>query len=565
VPELIDKRTRLDETILRAAGVVVRTRVGVERLVPGDTVPVSVEVWNGGSYPLERVSPGLLAPEGWEVTEFLPYQAEGASRGPFGIVDETTAPDPAGRVEPGQLVRWDVRVAVPGDARVSRLYFRMEARDGEMYRWPDEPALWGLPADPPLLTARVTMALPWPGDFADSLLAASGGRVPVADDAWSEEPDPGVDVRIEREARFVDVDKALGEFTRPVHVVPAVSVAVTPGVMAWPAGLRETRVFTVELAAAARASGTARLDAPTGWRVEPGQVPFEFTEAGQRRSVDFRVTPQGAEAGRQAFRAVATLDDGRRYEDGYQVIDYPHIEPTLFFSPAEGEVSVMPVQVAEGLRVGYIMGSGDDGIEALRQIGVEVEALSPERVRSGDFSGFDALVLGIRVYETRPDVVSANDAIVEFARRGGTVVVQYNKQEYPAGGFAPYPMSMGRGAPRVADEASPVEFVDPQSPVLTWPNRLGPDDFDGWVQERGLYFLSEWDERFRPQLAFTDPGEQPALGSLLVAPVGEGVYVYTGISFFRQFPAGVAGAYRLFANLVSLDGERWRAHLERVE
>jgi hypothetical protein len=169
------------------------------------------------------------------------------------------------------------------------------------------------------------------------------------------------------------------------------------------------------------------------------------------------------------------------------------------------------------------------------------------------------------VYETRPDVAAANDALLDFARAGGTVVVQYNKHEYPAGGFAPYPVEMGRRAPRVTDESSPVEFVDPESPVLNWPNRIEPGDFDGWVQERGLYFLSEWDERFRPQLAFTDPGEAPALGSLVVAPVGEGVYVYTGISFFRQFPAGVMGAYRLFANLVSLDGERWREHLERID
>lgn len=543
-PEFATLRNRLDETLFAAAGVVARARVADDLVVPGDTLDVTVELWNGGPHTLYRVSPGLLAPEGWEVTHFMPVEPGEAQGGPFGASEQASTLGPGGRVDPGQLVRWQVRVAVPNDADPSRLYFRRASRDGEMYRWPDDPGLWGLPKDPPPLRARVSLALHDPGAMAQ----AADDRGPVV-------------ASVDREVRFVDVDKALGEFTRPLLVVPAISVEVTPGVMAWPTGLQDTREMTVELGAESRTSGEVTLEAPAGWRVEPTAVPFSFEAPGQRRTIGFRVTPDGAAEGTHEFRAVATLDDGRRYDEGYRLIDYPHIERTAFFSPAVSRVSVAPVRVAEGLRVGYVMGSGDDGPEALRQMGVEVELVSPERVRAGDFRGFDVLVLGIRVYETRPDVAAANDALLAFAREGGTVVVQYNKQEYPQGGFAPYPVSMGRGAPRVTDEASPVEFVDPESPVLTWPNRLTAADFDGWVQERGLYFLSEWDERFRPQIAFTDPGEEPALGSLLVAPVGEGVYVYTGISFFRQFPAGVAGAYRLFANLVSLDGERWRAHL----
>jgi hypothetical protein len=403
-----------------------------------------------------------------------------------------------------------------------------------MYRWPDDPSVWASPKDPPPIHARLSLSLD------------SGGGSPLA---------------VEREARFVGVDKALGEFSEAVLVVPAVSVAVAPAAMAWPAGLQETRELTVELRGEARVRGALRIEAPAGWRVEPASIPFAFESRGQSRSVAFRVTPAGAGEGRHRFRAVATLEDGRAYDEGYTLIDYPHIERTAFFEPAAGEITVVPLRVAEGLRVGYVMGSGDDGVLALRQMGVEVETLGPERVRAGDFAGLDALVLGIRTYETRPDVVAANEQILDFARRGGTVVVQYNKNEYPDGGFAPYPISMGRRAPRVTDETSPVELVDAGSPALTEPNRLGPADFDGWVQERGLYFLSEWDERFRPQLALRDPGEEPELGSVLVAPVGEGVYVYTGLSFFRQFPAGVAGAYRLFANLVSLDAGAWRRHV----
>ena len=159
----------------------------------------------------------------------------------------------------------------------------------------------------------------------------------------------------------------------------------------------------------------------------------------------------------------------------------------------------------------------------------------------------------------RPDVVAANGQVLEFARAGGTVIVQYNKFEYPQGGFAPYPVSMGnRSAPRVTDENSPFRLLDPRSPVFNSPNRITESDFDGWVQEHGLYFLSEWDERFTPLLELSDPGEEPTHGSLLVAQLGEGIYAYVALSFFRQFPAGVPGAYRLFANLVSLDADEWK-------
>jgi hypothetical protein len=372
-------------------------------------------------------------------------------------------------------------------------------------------------------------------------------------------------VRAQRDARFVGVDKALGEFTRPLLVLPAVSVLPTPAAMAWPTADAETREITIEVRAEAPATGTLRLEVPAGWRVEPREAPLDFELPGESRSVPFRVTPEGAGEGVHVLEGVVELDDGRTYREGVTVIDYPHIEPTAMFRPAETRVTVLPVRVADGLRVGYIQGPGDDGAEALRQMGVQVELLGPERVRAGDFGGLTTLVLGIRVYETRPDVAAANRQILEFARAGGTVIVQYNKQEYADGGFAPHPIEMARRAARVTDPDSPVELLDPDSPLFHRPNRITAADFEGWEQERGIYFLESWDPAFRPQLALTDPGEEPQLGSLVVAPVGDGVYVYTGLAFFRQFSAGVPGAFRLFANLVSLDPSLWRAHLAGAE
>jgi hypothetical protein len=221
-------------------------------------------------------------------------------------------------------------------------------------------------------------------------------------------------------------------------------------------------------------------------------------------------------------------------------------------------VTVIPVAVAEGLRVGYVMGSGDDGPEAVRQLGVDVTLLDEGRVRAGDFDDFDTIVLGVRAYETRPDLRAASGQLVDFVRRGGVVVAQYNRG--PLGSLAPRPLEVDRDAPRVADETAPVEVLDDDAPVFTTPNRIGDSDFEGWVQERGLYFASAWNEAYVPLLELNDPGEPAARGSLLVVAEGEGLFVYTALSFFRQWTESVPGAYRLFANLISLDPDTWRAY-----
>jgi hypothetical protein len=197
-------------------------------------------------------------------------------------------------------------------------------------------------------------------------------------------------------------------------------------------------------------------------------------------------------------------------------------------------------------------GAGDDAAEALRRLGLEVEPVTAELLRSGDLSGFDVSVAGSRTSEGRPDVIQATDRILEWVEAGGTYIVQYNKQEFVRGGFAPHPLEIRQSADRVTDETSPVTVLDPAHRAMSRPNRIGPADFEGWVQERGLYFPSGWDDRWTPLLEMNDPGEAALRGSLLVTNHGRGMYVYTGLSLFRQLPEGVPGAYRLLANLVSL-------------
>jgi hypothetical protein len=202
------------------------------------------------------------------------------------------------------------------------------------------------------------------------------------------------------------------------------------------------------------------------------------------------------------------------------------------------------------------MGSGDDGPEAIRQLGVDVTLLDASAVREGAFEDFHTIVLGIRAYEVRDDLRAAAEQLLDFARRGGTVIAQYNRDSL--GSLPPFPLEVGRGSPRVTDENATVRLLDPEAPLFVYPNRIGPGDFEGWVQERGLYFGADWDPAFRPLLEMSDPGEDPQRGSLLLASVGDGVFVYTGLSFFRQWADRVPGAYRLFANLISIDPEQWQ-------
>ena len=524
---LVNRVDDVTETLLDASGITLQVSASDALIVPGETVEVTMELWNGGATSIRDASPLIWAPPGWTI-EPLPEERGQGGGGFFGrgvVASELTAD---GGLAPGRLARWRFGVTVPQDADVSDLYFRERPRDGEMYVWPeDRKGAWGLPKDPSLLAGMV-----------EFVLETDAETVPVT---------------ARETARYVGVDKATGQYETPVLVVPAVWVAPEPASMVWPAASDETREVRVRLTGQAGEgiAGEVRLEAPAGWEVTPSAQPFRFGGPGEETTASFQVHAAGAASGRHTFRAVAESEDGRIFDRAVTLIDYPHIERTAMFDPADLEVSMFDVAVAP-VTVGYLMGSGDDGMQALEQMGVDVREVTPAQIASGVPTDLDVLVLGIRVYETRPEVAAVNDRILDFARRGGTVIVQYNKYEYPAGGFAPYPVSMGPPAPRVTDENSPVELLDSSWDVLDTPNRITEEDFDGWVQERGLYFLAEWDDRFEPVLSFTDPGEPPALGSLLIAPVGDGLYVYTGISFFREFPAGVPGAHRLFANLVSL-------------
>jgi LmbE family N-acetylglucosaminyl deacetylase len=506
--------------LLAAAGVVLDVRAEDDLVTPGQVVRVNAQVWNGGPRVLRAAAGALSVPAGWTVEE---------------VTTEGVAPD--GSVGPGTLGTWAYDVTVPSDADLSSLYFLLQEREEAWYRWPDQPRLWGLPRDPS----------PVQGAFRVTFTT----------------PDGGLDVESEEPWSFVGVNPARGEYRRPVLVVPQLAVTTTPAGMIWPQGRSGPRSITVSVRSEGKGTkrGHVALTAPGGWMVSPERYDVELDAEGSQRSFAFEIQPgSGVASGQHTFHAVVVDEQGGRFEEGYAVIDYDHIERTILLAEARSEVSVFPVEVADELRVGYVMGTGDDGPAVIRQLGAEVDLLDPEAVRAGDFSAYDVVVVGVRAYETREDLRAANGQLLDYARGGGTVLVQYQQYVFSRGGFAPYPVDMSRPARRVAEQTAEVTVLDSEAPVFTTPNVISQEDFQGWVQERGLYFMGEWDEAFTPLLEMHDAGEEATLGSLLVAPVGDGLYVYAALSFFRQWASGTQGPYRLFANLISLKAEDWRAY-----
>ena len=254
--------------------------------------------------------------------------------------------------------------------------------------------------------------------------------------------------------------------------------------------------------------------------------------------------------------------DGKEISSGMTVIAFPHIPPQTIFPDATTKLERANVALT-GRKIGYVMGAGDQVPEALGQLGCEVKLLSARELAESDLGGFDVIVTGVRAYNIRADLRANQRRLLDYVRNGGTLIVQYNVAEGgPFGGrhsgelahIGPYPLEVGRG--RVSVEEAPVRFLAPDSPLLVSPNHISERDFEGWIQERGLYFASEWDEHYQPVLETHDPGEKPLEGGMLYTRYGKGVYIFSAFSWFRELPAGVPGAYRIFANMLSARGDR---------
>jgi LmbE family N-acetylglucosaminyl deacetylase len=342
------------------------------------------------------------------------------------------------------------------------------------------------------------------------------------------------------------VDSLRGELTRPFYVVPPVSVKFAQSAVIFPSSAPKHVDIQVQSWADA-AAGDIKLDLPPDWGVKPASIPFSLSRTGEGAVIQFEITPP-------AGKATAEADLGSAV--GVSRISYSHIPTQLEFVPPRALMQRVDVKTL-ARTVGYVMGAGDAVPEALRQLGCEVTLLSSDDLQSGDLRRFDAIVTGVRAFNTRSDLRANMGRLLNYVNEGGTMVVQYNVLEggpfgndsAALGSLGPYPIRLGRF--RVSVEEAPVEVLKSGHPILSKPNRITSEDFAGWVQERGLYFASEWDPNYETVIASADPGEKTSAGGMLYARYGKGAYVFTTYSWFRQLPAGVPGAYKIFANLLS--------------
>lgn len=350
-------------------------------------------------------------------------------------------------------------------------------------------------------------------------------------------------------------DPVLGEIHQPLVIMPAAMVNLADQVQVM--GDRNAREISLSIVAGrSQVAGRILLQAPAGWRVEPAEIPFTLAKPLDELKASARITaPEAPQTG----ELKVALEIGGRIQParGRVVIDYPHIPLQTLFPGASARLVKLDLR-HDGHRIGYIMGAGDEIPQRLRPLGFEVDLLSDEALGTADLSRYHAIVVGIRAFNTRPRLAQLNARLLDYVAKGGTEIVLYNVNgAFPgtnAGlttdSIGPFPFKIGRD--RVTDESVPVKFLAPGHPVLNVPNKITAEDFQGWVQERGLYFAESWDPKYTPILAMGDPGEKLLEGALLVADHGKGHFVYTGLAFFRQLPEGVPGAYRLFTNLLAL-------------
>jgi LmbE family N-acetylglucosaminyl deacetylase len=498
------------EALTRAAGVVVDPTAEDETVVQGTSVTVNVRTFLPEGSPVKVTAATVNTPRGWTVATAAPEPpaAGGRGGGPFGR---------------REVASHDARyqVSVPATAPLTQPYFLEQPRTGDSYAWADS-APKGQPFGPPAMSATVTMEI------------------------------AGANISVTQPVMFRFADRVRGELRREVNVVPAVTVGLDSSLLIVPLGTTpfQQRVVVRASSFAADVTGTLRLRLPQGWTSAPAEVPFSLKSDGDKTSAVFTVTaPARRTAGSFDIVAEAVVG-GTTFARDMQEIAYPHIQTHRVFWPAKSTAQVLDLKVAD-VNLGYIMGSGDLVPDALRRMGIRVTPIDDETLATGDLSRFDTIMVGVRASEGRPAFVANNGRLLEYMERGGTLIVQYQQTDYEARNLPPYPAQAPQNS-RVTDETAPVRILAPAHPVFTFPNRITEADFSNWVQERNLYSFVTFDPRYTPLLETFDRGEGPQRGGQVYAQVGRGQYVYTSYSWFRQLPAGVPGAYRQIANLVSL-------------
>ncbi|HEX7678879.1 MAG TPA: PIG-L family deacetylase [Thermoanaerobaculia bacterium] len=488
------KMRDLQGAIRACAGISIDVAAGDSSVIAGGALPISVTVVNRSDYPFTL--------------------AMVASR----YADPSKAVNaPLTNNVP---VKTDLSVKLPPDFPISQPYWLKKPPLKGSYVVDDQ-QLIGLPENPAAIPMIVTLT--------DNAMHTIIFEVPAVY-RWT--------------------DAVQGERVRNVDVVPEVTANLGASVYVFP-DLQPKPVTVWLRNFSVKGPVSVRLRLPRGWNADPISTVVTFAQKGEEARTTFQVTPPKKGEYADVFGAQVELADGKKLDYGITNIDYNHIPPQRVFGDAFAKLVRADIK-KRGTRVGYIMGAGDDVASALRQVGYDVTLLTDDDLDRGDFAKYDAIVTGVRAYNTRPRMRLAHPKLMEYVKNGGTLVVQYNStnpQPLLVDVPGPYPFKVT--SERVTVEEAPVRFVHPDSPLLNTPNKITDADFNDWVQERGLYFVKDWDAQYQTVLASHDPGEPDKEGGELYAHYGKGTFIYTSYAWFRQLPAGVPGAYKMFVNLVS--------------
>jgi LmbE family N-acetylglucosaminyl deacetylase len=506
VPKLFEIRKAL--SALKDDSWVATKQAEVDRLIAA-----CLGLYIEASTEQSTVTPGAMLP--------IKFEAINRSKAPVRIV-EVRAPISGNSeqlgvaLSPNELFTEDLWPTVPATVPYSQPYWLRKPPEIGTFVVDDQ-KLIGLPENPPAFPIEVALEV---GDG---------------------------NLRFTLDTKYRSVDPVAGELHDDLVVAPPVFANLPNPVFVF--GDDKSKTIPVRVRAATGAvHGEVRLQAPSDWRIEPATVPVELKAAGAEAIATFTVTPP-AKPNEGKLRAIVFVG-GHDYSFAREQIAYPHIGTHILMPPAEAKIVRADIRTS-GHSIGYVPGAGDDIPQSLEQIGYAVKILEPPEVKAANLARYDAVVLGIRAYNTQDRIEDLQKELLEYVKAGGTVVVQYNTTaDLKTKNIGPYPLAFARD--RVTDETAEVKILASDHPVMNTPNKISAADFNNWVQERGLYFPNKWEAAYTAILSCHDPGEPALDGGLLVAKSGKGYFIYTGYSWFRQLPAGVTGAYRIFANMVSL-------------
>ena len=487
---IAEKKAQLDKIIAACLGLHVEASTATETFTPGQTATIKLEAINRSNVPVTL------------------QEARFPNTGDSNKVDAA--------LPSNELVTKDLSYKIPDDAPYSQPYWLRKPETLGTFTVDDQ-KLIGLPENPPALPIEVVLQV------------------------------SGQELRYTVDTKYRPVDTVPTEVPRSLVIAPPVFANVTNNVLVFPTN--ESKTVSVHVTAATGpVKGELKLAAPQGWEISPASIPVDLKAGDAEMVATFSIKPPN-QNGEGTLRAIVSID-GRDYSLERVRISYPHIGVQTLMPPAQAKLVRADIR-KKGDRIGYIPGAGDDIPESLRQIGYSVKILSEPEITAKNLAQFSAVVLGIRAYNTQDRISNWLPELFAYVNEGGVVIAQYNTlADLKTNQFGPYPLEISRD--RVTDENAQVRVLAPDNPLMNLPNKITPKDFDGWVQERGLYFPNKWDPAWTPILSCNDPKEKPLDGGLLVAKSGKGFFVYTSYSWFRQLPAGVPGAYRLFANMLSL-------------